>query len=576
MCGIAGWVDPAAALAGSGRLVRRMTDALAARGPGGAGVWVGVHAVLGQRGVVAGDHGGRPVVVGDDGGEPLLVLAGGGEVVDHVGVRAELELLGHKFRTGTGAEVVLHACQEWGTGVAERLGGTGAFAVWDAVRRRLLLVRDRLGVRPLFYSAVGGGVVFASEPKALFASGLVEPAVDGRGLRDFFASVRTPGGGLYRGVRELPPGHVLVVDGAGVRERRYWALEARPHEDDDQTTAARTRELLARSTAWQACDDGPLGVLLSDGLNAGALVALGRKALPGRGLRTFAPARDVVAHCGVDHLDVGLDPAALGDPEVRRTVVAALDAPSSGDLDASLHLLFRAVREHVPVVLSGTGADEVFGGHPWFHDPDALAAADYPWPGGTGRALLRPDVAAELDITAHRAEHYWQALAEVPVLAGEPAMQRRMREVSYLHLTRRLPDLLDREDRLGTAAGLEVRVPFCDHRLVEHAFNTPWSLHTADGREKSLLRAAVAADLPRSVLDRAKAPHPSPRRPRCGRMLRDQVGDLIATPTAPVWDYLDPAALRRPTTDRAGLGFALSFDLWLRSGPCRASSSRRT
>jgi asparagine synthase (glutamine-hydrolysing) len=287
--------------------------------------------------------------------------------------------------------------------------------------------------------------------------------------------------------------------------------------------------------------------------------------------------RDVVAHCGVDHRDLVLDPAALSDPELRRTVVAARDAPSSGDMDASLHLLFRAVREHATVVLSGESADEVFGGYPWFHDSAALAAADYPWRyfagrSGTYRALLRQDVAAELDITAHRAEHYRQALVEVPVLAGESVMQRRMREVSYLHLTRWLPDLLDRKDRLSMAVGLEVRVPFCDHRLVEYAFNTPWSRHTADGREKSLLRAAAAADLPSSVLTRVKAPYPSTQDPRYRRMIQDQVGDLLATPTAPVWDYFDPTALRnrlsRPDSDRAtraGLDFALSFDLWLRS-----------
>ncbi|MEO6089963.1 MAG: asparagine synthase (glutamine-hydrolyzing), partial [Umezawaea sp.] len=535
MCGIAGWADPADSLTGAGRRVRRMTDALAARGPDGEGLWAGAHAVLGHRRLAVVDpaHGHQPMVITDDGDDPLVVLSYSGEVFNHVELRAELELLGHKFHTGTDTEVVLHACQEWGTGVAERLNGMYAFAVWDVVRRRLLLVRDRLGVKPLFYSRIGAGVAFASEPKALFASGLVEPAVDRHGLRDFFASVRTPGGSLYRDVRELPPGHVLVVDGTGVREHRYWTLAARPHQDDGPATVDRTRELLADITARHVRADVPLGALLSGGLDSSVLVALGQQALGGTALRTFsvdftgdftpdrlratpdAPfVRDVVAHCGVDHRDLVLDPAALSDPELRRTVVAARDAPSSGDMDASLHLLFRAVREHATVVLSGESADEVFGGYPWFHDSAALAAADYPWRyfagrSGTYRALLRQDVAAELDITAHRAEHYRQALAEVPVLAGESVLQRRMREVSYLHLTRWLPDLLDRKDRLSMAVGLEVRVPFCDHRLVEYAFNTPWSRHTAGGREKSLLRAAAAADLPSSVLTRVKAPYPS-------------------------------------------------------------------
>ncbi|MFD9733391.1 asparagine synthase (glutamine-hydrolyzing) [Umezawaea sp. NPDC059074] len=566
MGGIAGWVDPVDPLAGGGRVVRRMTDALVARGSGGEGLFVGVHAILGHRRLAAGGH--QPVVLGDDGGEPLVVLSYSGEVVNHVDLRFELELLGHKFRTGTDTEVVLHACQEWGIGAAERLDGVYAFAVWDAVRRRLLLVRDRLGVKPLCYSGVGSGVVFASEPKALFASGLVESAVDERGLRDLLASVRTPGGSLYRDVRELPPGHVLVVDGSGVRDHRYWALEARPHTDDGPTTAARTRDLLVDITARHVRADVPPGVLLSGGLDSGVLVELGRKALRGTTVRTFSAGS---AHKGVvDHRDLVLDPAELGGPALREAIVTARDAPSTGNGDASLLLLFRAVREHVGVVLSGEGADEVFGGHPWFHDPEALAAADYPWPHLAGcRALLRADVAAELDLTAHRAEHYRQALADVPVLAGEPAVQRRTREVSALHLAHWLPDLLDRQDRLSTAVGLEVRLPFCDHRLVEYAFNTPWSRHTAGGRAKSLLRAAAAADLPSSVPESVKVPSPNPR------VIRDQVGDLLATPSAPVWSYLDPAAVRKRSS-RPDVEFALSFDVWLRSGPARASSTRRT
>ncbi|WNV83979.1 asparagine synthase (glutamine-hydrolyzing) [Umezawaea sp. Da 62-37] len=600
MCGIAGWADPAAPLLHGGRAVRRMTDALAARGPDGEGLWVGAHAVLGHRRLAVLDpvHGHQPMAVSDDGDDPVVVLSYSGEVFNHVELRAELELLGHKFRTGTDTEVVLHACREWGTGAAERLNGMYAFAVWDVARHRLLLVRDRLGVKPLHYVRRGAGVLFASEPKALFATGLVEPEVDGHGLRDFFASVRTPGGSLFRGVRELPPGNVLVVDASGVREHRYWSLEARPHEDDGPTTVARTRELLADITGRHLVADVPLGALLSGGLDSSVLAALG--SAHGGALRTFsvdftggftpdrlrgtsdAPfVRAVVEHCGLDHRDLVLDPAALSDPGLRQAVVAARDAPTSGDMDGSLHLLFRAVREHATVVLSGESADEVFGGYPWFHDADALAAADYPWRcfagrSGTARAFLRTDVAAELDVTAHRAEHYRQALAEVPVLPGEAPMQRRMREVSHLHLTRWLPDLLDRKDRLSMAVGLEVRVPFCDHRLVEYAFNTPWSHHTADGREKSLLRAAAAPVLPASVLDRTKAPYPSTQDRAYRWLVQEQVADLLATPTAPVWTYLDPAHVRarldRPADDlatRAGLDFALSFDLWLRTSVSR-------
>lgn len=600
MCGIAGWVDSTRPLQDKGRVVRAMADTLAARGPDGEGVWAGTHVVLGHRrlAVMDPEHGRQPMMLSDDQDQPVMVITYSGEVFNHLELRAELELLGHKFRTDTDTEVVLHACQEWGTGVAERLNGMYAFAAWDARRRRLLLVRDRLGVKPLFYARHGHGVLFASEPKALFAGGLITPAVDEGGLRDFLASVRTPGGSLFQGVHEVRPGSMLVVDDRGIREHRYWTLQARSHTDDVSGSVERVRGLLEDIADRHVCADVPLGALLSGGLDSSALAALGRRAAPG-GLRTFsvdfagnadqfvpdrlratpdAPyVRDMVAHCGLDHRDIVLDSAVLTDPAIRKAVVTARDAPATGDMDTSLYLLFQAVRDHATVVISGESADEVFGGYPWFHDPGALATDDYPWRYLTGRsgtyqALLREDVAAGLGFATHRENHYRQALSEVPLLRGETGAQRRMREVFHLHLTRWLPDLLDRKDRLSMAVGLEVRVPFCDHRLVEYAFNTPWVHHTFDGQEKSLLRAATADLLPASVATRTKAPYPVTQDPAYDRAIREQAGDLLLTPTAPVWTFLDPQRLRdrlarlapgRAT--RAGIDFALNLDLWLRT-----------
>ncbi|MEV6522191.1 asparagine synthase (glutamine-hydrolyzing) [Longispora sp. NPDC051575] len=599
MCGIAGWADPEHPFDAAARTVAAMTRALAARGPDGEGLWSGPHCALGHRrlAVLDPEQGHQPMLVTDDGDGPLLVLSYNGEVFNHTELRAELELLGHKFRTATDTEVVLRAWREWGEDTPARLNGMFAFAVWEPARRRLTLVRDRLGVKPLSYARHGTGVLFGSEPKALFASGLLRPTPDPDGLRDLFASVRTPGGGLFRGVREVRPGHLLVLDRAGLRERPYWRLDARPHPDDTPTAVGRVRDLLADTTRRHLGADVPLGALLSGGLDSSALVALAQLGAP-EPLRTFsvdftgafvpgalratpdAPyVRDVVAHCGVDHRDLVLDPAALADPGHRRAVVAARDAPGTGDMDTSLYLLFRSVRDHVTVALSGESADEVFGGYPWFHRPLSVAADDYPWRYLTGhsgvyRALLRPDVAAALDVPGHRAAHYRQALAETPRLPGETGLARRMREVFHLHLTRWLPDLLDRKDRLSMAVGLEVRVPFCDHRLVEYAFNAPWAQHVHDGREKSLLRAAVADLLPGSVISRVKAPYPTTQDPGYHEGLRGLVSDLLASPGAPVWTYLDADALRdrllRPGADpatRAGLDFALNLDLWLTSRP---------
>jgi asparagine synthase (glutamine-hydrolysing) len=601
MCGIAGWADLARPSTGMRERVQRMNDAMASRGPDGDGIWSGPHAVFGHRRLAVLDpaHGQQPFVFTDDSDEPVVALTYSGEVYNHGELRDELERRGHKFRTATDTEVVLHAYLEWGVDAVSHLNGMYAFAIWDQLRGRLVLVRDRLGVKPLHYTRHGSGLLFASEPKSLFASGLVRPSVSTDGLRDFLASVHTPGQSLFEGVQEVRPGTVVILDASGVHEQLYWQLEARPHHEDVDTTVTRVADLLQDITARHIQADVPLGALLSGGLDSSALVALGQRAAHrgGRPLRTFsvdftgnadhfagtslrstpdAPfVRDVATRCGVDHRDIVLDSAELADPRHRRAVVTAKDAPALGDMDTSLYLLFRAVREHTTVVLSGESADEVFGGYPWFHDADRVHAHDHPWRyftghSGTYQALLRDDVAAGLGIAAHREAHYRQALGEVPHLAGETG--DRMRKMMYLHLTSWLPHLLDRKDRLSMAVGLEVRVPFCDHRLVEYAFNTPWAHHSFDGREKSLLRAAVAPLLPASVIGRTKAPYPVTHDPAYHRAITEQARDLLATPSAPVWTLLEPGRLRdrleRPGSDhatRSGIDFALNLDLWLRT-----------
>jgi asparagine synthase (glutamine-hydrolysing) len=206
-------------------------------------------------------------------------------------------------------------------------------------------------------------------------------------------------------------------------------------------------------------------------------------------------------------------------------------------MDASLYLLFKAIRAQSTVALSGESADEVFGGYRWFHLPEVQQADEFPWmaalsldrPGLSSPQLLNPGLAGKLDTKSYLADQYASAVAEVTPLPGESEHERRMRVICYLHLTRFVRMLLDRKDRMSMAVGLEVRVPFCDHRLVEYVYNTPWSLKTYDGREKSLLRGATKDVLPQSVVERVKSPYPSTQDPKYPTMLQLQVKDLLHT-----------------------------------------------
>lgn len=256
-------------------------------------------------------------------------------------------------------------------------------------------------------------------------------------------------------------------------------------------------------------------------------------------------AREVVDHVGTLHSDIRLDHQKLADPDVRRAVIAAQDLPFGfGEGDNSLYLLFKAIREHSTVALSGESADETFGGYPWFHIPAVQQTAMFPWltAAQPARTYDRELTLDTLDLPGFWAQRWSDTVARVPSLPGEDALERRMREFCYVHVTNWLGTLLDRKDRISMAVGLEVRVPICDHRLVQYVFNTPWSMKTFDGREKSLLRAAVRDTLPASVADRVKASFPLTQELSYLGEVQRQAGQLMSDDHRAV-EFFDRAVL---------------------------------
>jgi asparagine synthase (glutamine-hydrolysing) len=569
MCGITGWVDWKRDLTAEVSTIDRMIGTMACRGPDASGRWVSPHAVLGHRRLAVIDLPGgvQPMVAGDT-ERPVAVLTYSGELYNFRELRTELTARGHQFRTVSDTEVVLRAYQEWGVASLSRMNGMYAFAVWDDQERQLVLARDRFGIKPLYYVDYGGGVLFGSEPKAILANPEVAAEVDVHGLADVFTlGMKMPGDAVYRGMREVAPGCVVTATPTSVRTTRYWALEAREHEDTLDNTVTTVRTLLEDIVARQLVSDVPICTLLSGGLDSSAVTALAARHLErhGRGkVNTFsvdftgpdgAPrdslrtsqdspfARQAAAHIGTQHTEIVLDGTDLLDH--FGTTLRARDLPGVGDLDASLYLLFRELRNHSTVALTGEAADEVFGGYPWYAAEAANPSGGFPWAAGiTNRgALLSGDLRARLDLDAYAADRYAEAVAETPVLPGESEPQRRMRSVFYLNLTRFLPFLLDRKDRMSMAVGLEVRVPFCDHRLVQYAWNIPWGFHTADGGLKDVLRRASADLLPEPVLRREKSAFPSGQTPGYVTAVRDRVREIMADPSSPVRPLLDDRAV---------------------------------
>lgn len=594
MCGIAGWVDLERDLAGERPVAQRMADPLACRGPDAQGFWLSGHVAFAHRRLAVIDlEGGKQPMVRTLAPGADYVLTYSGEVYNFVELREELTRLGHPFETRSDTEVLLRAYMEWGAACVERLNGMFAFGIWDGARQELFLARDRLGIKPLFYVARGATLLFASEPKALLAHPSVASEVDDQGLAELLVMgpLRTPGRGVFRGIEELRPAFALRFGHRGLRVLRYWQLESGIHGDDLDATSARIRSLLDDIVRRQLVSDVPVCTLLSGGLDSSAVTALAARTLAreGRGrVSTYSvelrdadryfvasdiqPTLDapwvekVVSAFRTDHRTVTLD-----TPDLLEHFMAPLfarDLPSAGEMDVSLYLLFREIKKTHTVAVSGESADEVFGGYPWFHSEEAIEADGFPWAqmGAGCVEFLDPGLVARLRPDEYAQARYREAVAETPVLPGEAPRSRRMREILYLNQTRFLLMLLDRKDRMSMATGLEVRVPFCDHRLVQYAWNIPWVMKSWHGREKGILRLALKDVLPEDLLWRKKSAYPSMVNPQYTAALKQMLERILSDPGAPLRALVNVeklrAALAAPPVANEAPGFLAPARTW--------------
>ncbi|ALG13079.1 asparagine synthase (glutamine-hydrolyzing) [Kibdelosporangium phytohabitans] len=583
MCGITGWVSYRRNLTREQETLEAMTETMSCRGPDAAGTWSETNAALGHRRLAVIDlpGGAQPMRVPTPDGDVVMVYSG--EAYNFTELRDELS--DEQFFSDSDTEVVLRGYLRWGPAVADRLNGMYAFAIWDGRTKELVMIRDRMGIKPFYFYPTADGVLFGSEPKAIFANPLAKRVVDVDGLRELFGFVKSPRNAFWQGMQEVEPGTIVTVSAGGIRTRTYWRLEAKQHTDSVEDSVLRVRELLDDIVRRQLIADVPRCVLLSGGLDSSAITALAGQQLD-EPVRSFAVdfvgqaenfqpdemratpdtpyVHDVADHVKTDHTDIVLDHGVLSDPELRRKVVTARDIPNGlGDMDGSLYLLFKAIRGKSTVALSGESADEIFGGYKQFHDPEVQRTDFFPWlmlaRDMMSEPLIAPGLAEAMDLRSYLGDTYASAVAEVDRVDGEDDFTHRMRVMSYLHLTRFVRILLDRKDRMSMAVGLEVRVPFCDHRLVEYVYNTPWSMKTYDGREKSLLRGAAKDVLPESVVKRVKSPYPSTQDPL---YLADIEQQAKAIPAGhPVFSLIDHNAIA--TGGRHTLERTLTLATWL-------------
>src|ERR1700736_6335144 len=292
MCGIAGWVSYDRDLAAHQNVITRMTETMARRGPDAGGVWIDRHAGLGHRRLAVIDlAGGVQPMQAEEAGRTIVSLTYSGEVYNFVELRDELTQLGHQFKTRSDTEVVLRGYLQWGDRVAERLNGMFAFAIWDVRTEELFLIRDRMGVKPLYYYPTADGVLFGSEPKAILAHPSVRPRVNKDGFRELLVLAKNPESTIYAGMCEVRPGEVVHVNRNGITKRRYWKLTARDHEEDLPHTIRTVTGLLEDIVERQIVADVPLCSLLSGGLDSSSVTALAHRAIfnrQGGRIRSFS------------------------------------------------------------------------------------------------------------------------------------------------------------------------------------------------------------------------------------------------------------------------------------------------
>jgi asparagine synthase (glutamine-hydrolysing) len=569
VCGIAGWIDFLKKISDGRDAVKAMTQALSRRGPDAEDFWFSEHALLGHRRLVVVDpEGGKqPMVLKN--GEDTYVIVYNGELYNTEDVRQELRQRGHTFLSWSDTEVLLHAYVEWGEACTEKLNGIFAFGIWDTKNSRFFLARDRIGVKPLFYAVKGTSLIFASEIKSLLKHPEITSAIDSRGLSEIFAlgPARTPGNGVFKDISELRPGCSLVLGDNGLKVKPYWSLQSRPHEDDFNTTVMNVRDLVLDAVKRQLVSDVPLCVLLSGGLDSSAIAAIASGVYMSERnerLRTFSidyidndknfrasafqPNTDAPwVKIVTDYLGTKHENCLIDTPELTEALflsVLARDLPGMADVDSSLLLFSRWVKERATVGISGECADEVFGGYPWFYKK--AEAQTFPWSQHLDARIkmFSPALIDLIQPRAYVAARYEEALSEVPRYDKDSPEENKMRELFYLNLTRWMPTLLDRKDRMSMYSGLELRVPFCDHRIVEYVWNIPWPMKYYNDREKGLLRYALTGLLPEPVLWRKKSPYPKTHNPNYIDALRILTLHMLDDKTSPIQPFINKDQVR--------------------------------
>ena len=566
MCGIVGFVNYKKDIKNPISILNKMNNTLTNRGPDEEGKYISSPVYLAHKRLIVIDPigGKQPMLATYDENEYSIVY--NGQIYNTSELRNVLIENGFIFNTTSDTEVLLKAFIFYGYDVVKHLNGIFAFAIWNKNNEELFLARDHFGIKPLFYTIKNDNLIFASEIKALFEFPGIEKVVDQNGICELFGigPAHTAGTTVFKNIYELKPANFAIFNKYGLFVHRYWKFISKPHVDSFEETCMKVKYLLEDSIKRQLVSDVPLCVFLSGGLDSSIITAYAsdyckRNDLPP--LNTFSvdyvdndknfvksdfqPNSDnyyinlMVEKYKTNHTNIVLDTPDLA--KYLEDAMIARDVPGMADVDSSMLLLCKNVKQYATVSLSGECADEIFGGYPWFFREDALNSNTFPWSIALSERqhILNTNIASKINLKDYIDFRYNESLGDVEILDIDSKETAEKRKISHLTLNWFMQTLLDRSDRMSMYNGFELRVPFCDYRLAEYVWNIPWEIKAYKGREKGLLRYIMKDVLPAEIVDRKKSPYPKTHNPTYLKAVKDMLTKIMNEKNAPINNLLN-------------------------------------
>ncbi len=593
MCGFVGFSNIKENISNNINVLKGMTNTLQKRGPDEEGFFTKEHVLLGHRRLI--------IVDADNGKQPMsatyqnntYTIVYNGQLYNTKDIRKKLIDKGFEFSGYSDTEVILKAYINYGTNIFEKLNGIFSFAIWNEQKKELILVRDHFGIKPLYYTIVDNTIIFASEVKALFKHPQVDITLDSISICELFGlgPAHTPGNGIFKNIYELKPAHFLLWNHSGFHIHEYWKLESKPHTDSLGMTCDKINYLLEDSIKRQLITDVPLCAMLSGGLDSSIITAYTSNYYKQNGLppletfsidyidndknfvkSDFQPNSDnyyiniMKNKFKTNHHNIIIDTPEL--VEALEDAMLARDYPGMADVDSSMLLFCNNIKKEATVALSGECSDEIFAGYPWFFREDALNSNTFPWSIALSERqnLLNPEISKKINLKEYIDYRYNESLSNVAILETDSPDTAEKRKISYLTIRWFMQTLLDRSDRMSMYNGLELRVPFCDYRLVQYMWNIPWNMKALNGREKGLLRYVVRKLLPDEIVDRKKSPYPKTHNPSYLKVVKEKLNKIIENPNAPIYDLLNKNYIKE-ILDTNGSAFTRPWFGQLMTGP---------